>query len=72
MKNKLLIIGGIIIIFIIIGISLIPNNNKNVIIDTQSIQLSTTNVNINTGQSMQINAYILPEDATNKNLIWTS
>lgn len=72
MKNKLLIIGGIIIIFIIIGISLIPNNNKNVIIDTQSIQLSTTNVNINAGQSMQINAYILPEDATNKNLIWTS
>ena len=56
----------------IISIILIPKENKTLVIDEKSIQLSTTTVNIDVGQNFQINAYVMPENSTYKKLIWTS
>lgn len=38
----------------------------------ESIVLDNTNINLITGNTMKINATVLPDDATNKNLIWSS
>ncbi len=38
----------------------------------ESITLDPTSIELHVGQTAQINATVLPENATNKNLIWTS
>lgn len=62
MKNKLLYI---IFFFLITIITIIIIQNKKINLTEQSIELSTTTVNINVGDTFQINT-------TNNNLIWTS
>lgn len=41
-------------------------------IPVESIVLDNSNINLISGNTMKINATVLPEDATNKNLIWSS
>ena len=79
MKNKLIIIA--IVIIAIISIIIITNNTSkepevNVIEDNiiyeESIKVSTNKVNLNVGDTYQVNAEVLPYNATYKNVNWNS
>ncbi len=49
----------------------IDNNSSNEILE-QDIELSTTTVNLEVGDEQQINANVVPSNATYKNLTWIS
>ena len=50
----------------------IPEIQEPTIIPIERISLDNTNINLIKGTTMKLNAIVLPEDATNKNIIWSS
>ena len=72
-----ILVSAIILTIIIFIVSLLSNNNNNDIVENneileQGISLSTNKVHLYVGESITVNASVIPPNATYKNLIWTS